>query len=174
MFVAYSYLIQLSSIVLYVFGCSCSGVRRVRRVRRVRVFCWRVRCWRSGRSVRSCGACSGLFGVGALRSCSAFVLGALGVCVRAVRGWCWRVRCSVCCVRSGGWVGGWVDAHARAGWFYTERGGRAGLAPIASASPRPGFARSVEQGGACQRDRPTHVLQFFSGRNSWPHRLTEC
>ena len=37
----------------------------------------------------------------------------------------------------GGWVGGWrVGAHARAGWFYTERDRRAGLAPIASASPR--------------------------------------
>jgi hypothetical protein len=38
---------------------------------------------------------------------------------------------------------------------------RAGLAPIASASPRPGFTRSVEHGGARQRNRPTHVLQFF-------------
>jgi hypothetical protein len=97
--------------------------------------CSGVRGCRSGRSVRSCGR---------------------------VRGWCVRVFGVLCSVgRSVGWVGGWVDTHARAGWFYTERGMRAGLAPIASASPRPGFTRSVEHGGARQRNRPTHVLQFF-------------
>ena len=100
---------------------------------------------------------------GVLLVCSVLALWALCALVWGVFGagaGVFGVRCVVFGL-VGGRAGGWVDAHARAGWFYTERGRRAGLAPIASASPRPGFTRSVEQGGACQRDRPTHVLQFF-------------
>ena len=112
----------VSGFVLSCSGCSglaCSGLFGAGALGALcaRVGCvrgWRsafVLCVRLGVSVRSCvrafvRSCSG-------GCCSGLVLFGVG----AVRGWCVR-----CC--SGGWVGGgWrVGAHARAGWFYTERG----------------------------------------------------
>ena len=131
--------------VLTCSGCSglaCSGLFGAGALGAlcVRVGCVLVRAvWcvvfdRLGRSVRSCGVCSGLV----------FVL-VCSVVLGVFWGWYWRVRrCSVlfgvrsfwACSGAGtdvfgavrcsvlfGRVGGWrVGAHARAGWFYTERG----------------------------------------------------
>ena len=156
MMLAYSNATLLSIVNLWVFGCSCSGVRRVR--------CAGV----FGCSVRSCVTCSGcsagVFGAGAL--------GALCARVGRVRGWCWRVRCSVCCVRSGGRavgrVGGWMHTPERAGFTRSVAGGRAWRPSLA---PAPAWFYTERGAWWCSpAGQANTCATIFSGRKSWPHR----
>ena len=79
-------------------------------------------CVRAVRALRSCVRAFVLFG-----ACSGLVLFGAGA------------------VRAGGWVaGGRVGAHARAGWFYTERGARS--PPLASARLRSLACRRARVG----------------------------